>query len=232
MKLYEKLHKETSKEYAYRVIKNNIMSVELKPGEILSESDLAKQLNLSRTPIREVIMTLKSEHLVEVKPQIGTYVSLIDFNIIREAVFMRYTLEKEVLMQACKEFDEEIIMELEKNLFAQNLIVDKKNKEVEFHNLDKEFHRLLFKGVDKSMVWDSITSLSTHYNRLRVLAEMNINKQYIIDQHKRYLDIIKNNKIEKIETTVTEHIKEPATRWDEFIENNEEVMAYLKNKTI
>jgi len=231
MKLYEKLHKESNKEYAYRVIKNNIMSVELKPGEILSESDLARRLNLSRTPIREVIMTLKSEHLVEVKPQIGTYVSLIDFNIIREALFMRYTLEKEVLREACKEFDEEIIMELEKNLFAQSLIVDKKNKEVEFHNLDKEFHRLLFKGVNKSMVWDSITSLSTHYNRLRVLSEMNINKQYIIDQHKRYLDIIKKNKIEEIEIIVIEHIKEPSIKWDEFIENNEEVNAYFKNKT-
>ena len=74
MIFYEKKHKETGKEYAYRVLKDNIMSLELKPGELLSESELSEKLNISRTPIREVIMRLKGEHLIEVKPQAGTYV--------------------------------------------------------------------------------------------------------------------------------------------------------------
>ena len=97
MIFYEKKHKEHGKEYAYRVLKDNIMSLELKPGELLSESDLSEKLNISRTPIREVIMRLKGEHLIEVKPQAGTYVSLIDKEIIEEAIFMRSLLEKEVL---------------------------------------------------------------------------------------------------------------------------------------
>ena len=59
MIFYEKKHKETGKEYAYRVLKENIMSLELKPGELLSESDLSEKLSISRTPIREVIMKLK-----------------------------------------------------------------------------------------------------------------------------------------------------------------------------
>ena len=97
VKLYEKKHKETGKDYAYRVLKDNIMSIQLKPGDLLSESDLSQKLNISRTPIREVLMKLKAEHLIEVKPQSGTYISLIDWNLIEEAIFMRYTLEKEVL---------------------------------------------------------------------------------------------------------------------------------------
>ena len=52
------------------------MSLELKPGELLSEVELSEKLNISRTPIREVLMRLKNEHLIEVKPQSGTYVSL------------------------------------------------------------------------------------------------------------------------------------------------------------
>ncbi len=45
-------------------------------------------------------MRLKNEHLIEVKPQAGTYVSLIDRDLINEAIFMRSVLEKEVLKEA------------------------------------------------------------------------------------------------------------------------------------
>ena len=112
MILYEKLEKETCKEYVYRVLKDNIMSLELSPGEILSESDLSKKLNVSRTPIREVLIKLKAEKLIEVKPQAGTYVSQIDWNLIEEAIFIRYNLEKEALKEACENFSEDTLIEV------------------------------------------------------------------------------------------------------------------------
>ena len=161
MILYEKKDKENGKEYAYRVLKDNIMTLNLKPGELLSEADLSDKLGISRTPIREVLMKLKNEHLIEVKPQTGTYISLIDANLIEEAMFMRHTLEKEVLKAACKNISDEIIMELEKNLFAQKLIADKSDSAIEFHRLDKEFHELLFEGSNKSNIWESIVNIST-----------------------------------------------------------------------
>ncbi|MFQ6848861.1 MAG: GntR family transcriptional regulator, partial [Clostridium perfringens] len=127
MILYEKLEKETCKEYVYRVLKDNIMSLELSPGEILSESDLSKKLNVSRTPIREVLIKLKAEKLIEVKPQAGTYVSQIDWNLIEEAIFIRYNLEKEALKEACENFSEDTLIEMEKCLFAQMLVAQKGN---------------------------------------------------------------------------------------------------------
>ena len=192
MILYDKLDKETGKDYVYRVLKDNIMCLELKPGELLSESDLAKKLNVSRTPIREVLIKLKAEKLIEVKPQAGTYVSLIDWNLIEEAIFIRYNLEKEALREACENFSEDTLMEMEKCLFAQKLIAQKGDNLLEFHNLDKEFHKLLFVGINKTNVWESICNISTHYNRMRLLAEMKLNKAFLVDQHITYLDIIKN----------------------------------------
>ena len=59
MIFYEKKQKENGKDYAYRVLKDNIMSLNLKPGELLSESDLSEKLNISRTPIREVYNEIK-----------------------------------------------------------------------------------------------------------------------------------------------------------------------------
>ena len=227
MIFYEKNHKETGKDYAYRVLKGNIMSLELKPGELLSESDLSEKLNISRTPIREVIMKLKNEHLIEVKPQAGTYVSLIDEEIIDEAIFMRKLLEKEVLIEACNKFSEEILMELEKNLFAQKLVLDKAGKENEFHNLDIEFHRLIFIGCNKINIWESIMKISTHYNRMRLLFEMQANKEEIINQHEEYLNIIKNKSLDDIDRIVTKHIKGKAKEWLNYTEEHK-LFQYFK----
>ena len=228
MIFYEKKHKETGKEYAYRVLKENIMSLELKPGELLSESDLSEKLSISRTPIREVIMRLKNEHLIEVKPQAGTYVSLIDKEIIDEAIFMRSLLEKEVLKQACNEFSEEIFMELEKNLFAQKLVLNKVGKENEFHNLDKEFHKLIFIGCNKINIWKSIMKISTHYNRMRLLSERKIDKAQIIKQHEEMVSIIKNKDLDKIDKYIDNHIVIPTNEWNKLINDNEEIRRYLK----
>ena len=230
MILYDKLDKETGKEYVYRVLKDNIMCLELKPGELISESDLAKKLNVSRTPIREVLIKLKGEKLIEVKPQAGTYVSLIDWKIINEAIFMRYNLEKEALKEACDNFSEDTLMELEKCLFAQKLIKNRADNLLEFHNLDKEFHKLLFEGVEKNNVWESISNISTHYNRMRLLAEMKLNKEFLVDQHMTYLDIIKNKDKDIIEEFVFNHIKAPVKEWDKLIEENSDIACYIKNK--
>lgn len=227
MILYNRLDKETNKDYVYRVIKDNIMCLDLKPGELLSEAELAKKLNVSRTPIREVLIKLKAEKLIEVKPQSGTYVSLIDWNLIEEAVFIRYNLEKEALKEACKEFSEDILMEMEKCLFAQKLIAKKGNNLLEFHNLDKEFHRLLFVGINKSNVWESICNISTHYNRMRLLAEMKSNKEFLLDQHITYLDIIKNKDSNIIEEVVENHIEKPAKQWKQLTEENPTMAEYI-----
>ncbi|EEH96699.2 GntR family transcriptional regulator [Clostridium tertium] len=227
MILYDKLDKETGKDYVYRVLKDNIMCLELKPGELLSESDLAKKLNVSRTPIREVLIKLKAEKLIEVKPQAGTYVSLIDWNLIEEAIFIRYNLEKEALREACENFSEDTLMEMEKCLFAQNLIAQKGDNLLEFHNLDKEFHKLLFVGINKTNVWESICNISTHYNRMRLLAEMKLNKAFLVDQHITYLDIIKNKNVDIIDKVVSKHIKDPVEQWEKIIKENSEIASYI-----
>ena len=135
---------ENNKDYAYRVIKESIMSLELKPGQSISEIELAEALNLSRTPIREVLAKLREEHLVEVIPQVGTYISKINPQLNKEASFMRYTLEKEVLKLACESFPKTTMFDLKKNMVLQEELIGQKGREREFHMLDKEFHQIIY----------------------------------------------------------------------------------------
>ena len=228
MILYERKDKETGKEYAYRVLKENIMSLELKPGELLSELELAEKLNLSRTPIREVIMRLKSDNLIEVKPQSGTYVSLIDIDLIDEALFMRFAVEEKVLKLACENFPHEIMIDLEKNLFAQEIIANMEGGETEFHKLDTSFHELLFAGVNKTHVWSSILNISTHYNRMRLLTQKKDSKKSVVEQHREFLNVINNKDISKVEELIDKHMKFSMKSWDYLIKHDEEISKYFK----
>ncbi|WP_455538938.1 GntR family transcriptional regulator [Terrisporobacter sp.] len=228
MILFERYEKETAKEYAYRVLKDNIMSLELKPGEMLSEMELAEKLNLSRTPIREILMKLKSEHLIDVKPQSGTSVSLIDMRLVEEALFMRFAIEEKILKLACESFPEKLLLELEKNLYAQEILANMEGGETEFHKLDNKFHEILFLGVNKVHVWESILSISTHYNRLRLLTQKTDSKHEVVNQHKNFLQVIKNKDVNKVDEFMNFHKIYSMNSWDYLTQIGSDVCDYFK----
>lgn len=228
--LYNKKDKESGKDYAYRVLKDNIMTLELKPGTLLSEIELSETLEISRTPIREVLMKLKNEHLIEVKPQSGTYVSLIDLELVREARFMRLALEEKVLKEACENFSEEYFLELEKNLYAQQIIANMDGGEKEFYKLDNQFHQLFFLGVNKPNVWKSILNISTHYNRMRLLLQFEDPKLEIVKQHQEFLEVIKNKDVDRVESMINEHIKYHENIGKEIIRGDNEYYSFFKKE--
>lgn len=214
--VFERLRGENNKDFSYRVIKEAIMSLELRPGQAISEIELADMLNISRTPIREVMAKLKEEYLVEVLPQVGTYVSKIKSQLIEEAAFMRFTLEKEVLKLACESIPQDQILELKRNIALQEELLGQIGVEREFHKLDKNFHKIIYFGNKRENVWDSITRLSTHYNRIRLLSEMAHSFDVVVDQHKEIVRIIENKEIDKVESIVRKHIIEPMRTWKDL----------------
>lgn len=207
---------ENGKDYAYRVIRQNIMNLTLEPGKAISEIDLAAALQLSRTPVREVMSRLKEEYLVDVIPQVGTYISKIDPRLIDEAVFMRFSLEKEVLLLACNRFSAEDLLALRHNVEKQEKLQQRQGAASQFHELDNEFHSLLFYGCDKGHVWDSITRLSTHYNRMRLMFEIEHDFTQAIEQHISLIELIAERRVDEVELAVHRHIIEPMGRWKEL----------------
>ena len=119
MKITEKKSNESNREYALRVIRENIINLELKPGTMISEQDLADELGLSRTPVHEALQELSQTKIIEILPQRGSRISLIDMNLVEEAVFIRSTLEAAIIEIACKSAGEEDINQLEENINLQ-----------------------------------------------------------------------------------------------------------------
>ena len=85
------------RENVYRVIRENITSLQLAPGTTVSTQELAAKLQVSRTPVREAFIRLQKEDLVEITPQKGTMVSRIDLTRAEKERFIRESLETAIL---------------------------------------------------------------------------------------------------------------------------------------
>lgn len=223
----KRLPGENNKEYSYRIIKEAIMSLELEPGQSFSELELAETLHISRTPVREVMAKLREENLVEVMPQVGTYISKIKPQLIEEASFMRLYLEKEVLKLACESFPIESLYELRKNLAMQKELNGSKAKTKEFHRLDTDFHHIIFQGNKKENVWAAITRLSTHYNRIRVLSEFQNSYDEAIAQHEIILQIIENKEKDRVDEIMIKHILKPVKLWESLFREDSQYLNYF-----
>jgi DNA-binding GntR family transcriptional regulator len=143
------------------------------PGQNISEKEMADVLNVSRTPVREAFIKLSQEELLDIYPQKGTYVSMIDLNHVEESRFMRASLERAVIKQVCQAFPAESLFELQLNLSTQELCMDENNHDKLF-KLDEDFHGLIFTGCNKKRVWIAIQQMSTHFNRVRVQSKTGI----------------------------------------------------------
>jgi DNA-binding GntR family transcriptional regulator len=207
MEVFNKLSGETMREYIIRVLRKNIINLNLKPGQNISEIEIAEELGVSRTPIREAFIKLAHENLLEVYPQKGTYVSLIDLNIVEEAKFLRLTLEKAIIQLVCRDISAQYIMELEENLKRQEFCLNKGNF-TKLLKLDDQFHHLFFKACQKERTYFLMDSFNSHFNRVRMLRlTANSDIDMIVSQHYKILAAIKEKDAEKAVRAVEVHLE-------------------------
>jgi DNA-binding GntR family transcriptional regulator len=203
---YKKTSGESARGYVVRALKTSIINLNLEPGQSVSEQEIATELGVSRTPVREAFIRLSQEDLITIYPQRGTYISLIDLDIVAEANFLRTTLEKVVVKLACREMSAEYLAELEVNLKLQNVYVENKNS-AKLLELDNQFHQMIFKACKKERIYSLMESLNTHYDRVRMLRlATNINLDKILSQHWEILNAIKQQESEKAEQAMEIHL--------------------------
>ena len=102
MKIEEKRSGETAREYAYRTIRDNIISLDLEPGSPFNDMEMSQHIGISRTPVREAVIQLSEEsRIIEIFPQRGMRIALIDVELVEEARFLRLVLEKAAAELVC-----------------------------------------------------------------------------------------------------------------------------------
>ncbi|MDQ0655697.1 GntR family transcriptional regulator [Paenibacillus sp. FSL H8-0317] len=206
MSLNQKIRGST-RAYSYNLLKERILHLELKPGTKISEKEIADELQVSRTPVREAFMKLAEEELLDIIPQSGTIVSHINLEHVEEGRFMREKMEKEIVTLACVSFPEEFRFRLETNIAMQEVCIGKNNF-YRLFELDEEFHQILFQGTGKLRTWKMLQQLNIPFNRLRLLrlAE-DSNLEVIISQHKEIYRLITERKTEQAVQVMEAHLR-------------------------
>ena len=169
MRSLERLPRESSRDYALRTIKENIIDLTLAPGSQISENELAVELGLSRTPVREALIELSKIHIIEIHPQRKTTVTLIDDKMVEESRFMRDLLECAVVELDCERAAPADLERLNANIRLQSLYLEDCCTN-EFMALDDQFHGMLFDIAGKSRIFQQLRNLSIHADRVRGMA--------------------------------------------------------------
>ncbi|SDI18719.1 DNA-binding transcriptional regulator, GntR family [Pseudobutyrivibrio sp. 49] len=205
MKKIERINSETAREYALRAITENIKSADLEPGQAISENEISAFLGVSRTPVRESIQELHKAALIEIYPQKGSYVSLINSQYVEEAVFLRKVLDIAVIEEACDMATEEDIKLLEENVALQEFYLEKDNTEKIFE-LDNEFHRMIYVAAKKETIHHMSQMIMIHFDRVRTLSMLTVKDKKIVGDHRLMLDAIKEKDKEKAKAIVEKHL--------------------------
>lgn len=189
MQLSERLARETGRDYALRVIKENIISLDLAPGSPISENELAAELGLSRTPVREALIELAKVKIVEITPQKKSLVAPVDYNMVEESRFMRNVLECAVVELVCEMASGDDLSRLRENVKLQNFYLDNFYPQ-QIMALDNEFHRTLFEIARKSQVYQLMNTISIHFDRVRSMALSSVKDIKIVQDHAGLVEAI------------------------------------------
>lgn len=190
----------------YYTLRKNIVALNLKPGEVLSIKDISDKWNVSRSPVRDALIKLEKEGLVDIIPQKGTIVSKIDLKRVAEERFLRESLEENAIRLFIKGYKESDIAILRHYVEMQQQSI-KDNDYASFLAFDDNFHSVFFKSIDKNMCWEIIESMSGHYKRIRLMSlwDDKILSNVVI-QHQEILENICDNNLNGVTEILKNHL--------------------------
>jgi DNA-binding GntR family transcriptional regulator len=187
-------------------LRERIVSLELKPGSVLSRAELQESFGLSSTPIRDALLRLQEEGLVEIFPQHATVVSPIDLTLARQAQFLRRSIEQEVAGTLAETPAENVLDRLGKAVAEQKRLARTRDFD-RFTAADHAFHYIMFEAAEVPDLWHLVRRHSGHIDRLRRLhLPVKGRTSQIIDDHTAIMDAIASGKPESARLCVRDHL--------------------------
>ncbi len=152
----------------YQTLRQGILSLAYRPGEILRKPEICAALKVSRSPVADAVARLQAEGLVDVVPQAGTFVARFSMQEIREGAFLREAIEVAAIERVAARISDDQLQVLRRNLTVQAALVADGDIPG-FYAMDAAMHELLlsFTGFPKLALVAETAWL--HVNRARQL---------------------------------------------------------------
>jgi DNA-binding GntR family transcriptional regulator len=191
----------------YAELRARILTAAARPGEALSETRVAAQFGVSRTPVREVFQRLSEEGLLRIVPQVGTFVAPIRLKAVHDGQFVRETLECRAVALAARNVTPTLLDELRRHLHAQARLIARRDH-LGFFASDEAMHRTIMEMAGHPAVWEMIASAKVQLDRLRTLSlESPEWLRMIFAQHREIVELIAAKNRNGAERAMRAHLR-------------------------
>ncbi|MBZ9701753.1 MULTISPECIES: GntR family transcriptional regulator [unclassified Mesorhizobium] len=190
----------------HEILRDRILTVELAPGTVLSRASLQVEFGVSQTPVRDALMRLQEEGMVEIYPQYATVVARIDIRHARQAQFLRLSVELEAVRRLTLESPAQTAAELDDILTRQEIVASPKTYDV-FDSLDREFHRKIYERAGILELWATVRRQSVHLDRLRRLnLPMPGKMQTVLEDHRAIVKAVRSGDTDAAASALRRHL--------------------------
>ncbi len=208
MPIVKKTYKDQIVDHVYQLLLRD----ELGPGDQLKESLLAEQMGISRAPIREAMKELIMNGLVDYRPQVGNFISVLSPKQVVDSFTIRGVLEGYAVMESCNQFSAEEIDQLEELIDQMEGYANKKNHKMVVEAGGK-FHDLLISKNDNVQLLEYTDRLSL---KLHILFFKYLGKLYgpseVGRRHRKIVESAKSKDLGRIEKVIRRHYVETGTK--------------------
>lgn len=209
------------RELVFESLREAIIMGNLRPGERLMEIQLAEQMGVSRTPVREAIRKLELEGLVVMVPRKGAYVAGLSIKDIADVFEIRKALEGLAAELAADRISDEEIENLERVLHRLADSVEHKKLE-EFIEVDTEFHAVLFQAGRNERLSQMVSNLREQIHRFRNTSlSMPGRMTAALEEHRKIVEAISQHDVDEAKRLAQEHIENAENTIMELIRNGD-----------
>lgn len=193
------------KDKAYQLIKQNIVHCRYMPNTLLSEAELMKAVDSSRTPIREALNKLEQENLIRILPKRGAIVCDISISEVTMIFEARLLNEPYILHRYSQNVDRATLEEIFRQMTAATM---DEATYVKLYAMDDLLHRIIVNGCPNEYIRDPMSHVLDQSNRLRILAGKNIHgrQKSATDEHVEIIRAILDHETDRACDLLREHL--------------------------
>ncbi len=186
-------------------LRDEIVTMSLKPGDVISESDIAGRYGVSRQPVREAFIRLAQQGMLLIRPKRATVVKKISPDGVRQSRFIRESIEVEIIRRVAAQPAADVAAVLAEQIAEQEAAaaVDDTRR---FHKLDELFHRTLARLAGQEYAWQLIDDHKMQLDRVRYLTLGMSSKQRAIADHKDIAAAVARGDVAASEAAMRGHL--------------------------
>ena len=214
----------TRADFVLAEIRQAIIQLRLRPGDRLSEAEVARQFGVSRQPVREAFIKLAQARLLSIRPQRGTLVRLISRQDVENAHFVREAIEIAAVRKAAERADEHAIQGL-RDLVAK-LALAPANDHGKFMGMDEAFHEAIAQSGGTGHAWRILEGLKAQLDRVRFLAIDDVTPvAAIVAEHSAIVDAIERHSPQEAEDRMRAHMADILVSLPRLVDAHSELFS-------